>query len=472
MNMLMRQLLLGSVLAGLEPVEAEPAAGPPGETALERYVNRRDPSYRWNVRRTVAGDRLTTYIVELTSQSWRSRADVDRTRWKHWLVIARPRDVRLSTGLLFIGGGSNRDKPPQRADDQIKTLALSTNSVVARLGMVPNQPLVFGDGRPRYEDDLIAYTWDRFLTTGDETWPAQLPMVKGAVRAMDTVQALLGSRAGGRLTIAEFVVAGASKRGWTTWLTAAVDRRVVAIVPIVFDVLNMRPSMRHHHAAYGFWAPALNDYVRHGIPQRKDTPEYAALLRIVDPHAYRQRLTLPKYVVNATGDEFFLPDSSQFYFDDLPGEKYLRYVPNTDHSLSGSDALQSVLAFYRTVLHDRPRPKFSWRCGPDGAIEVVVADRPREVNLWRATAPKARDFRVGTIGRAYRSSPLTDQGGGRYVAKVPPPRGGWTAFFVELIYEGSGPEPLKFTTSVRVVPETLPHKNKPISGEPAKKKPR
>lgn len=29
------------------------------------------------------------------------------------------------------------------------------------------------------------------------------------------------------------------QRGWTTWLTGAVDRRVVAIVPIVMDLLNI-----------------------------------------------------------------------------------------------------------------------------------------------------------------------------------------------------------------------------------------
>ena len=65
------------------------------------------------------------------------------------------------------------------------------------------------------------------------------------------------------------------------------------------------------------------------------TPEYQALMKIEEPYQYRHRLTMPKFIVNAAGDQFFLPDSSQFYFNDLPGVKYLRYVPNADHSLEG-----------------------------------------------------------------------------------------------------------------------------------------
>ena len=37
-------------------------------------------------------------------------------------------------------------------------------------------------------------------------------------------------------------------------------------------------------------------------------------MEIEDPYEYRQRLTMPKYIVNASGDQYFLPDNSQFYF--------------------------------------------------------------------------------------------------------------------------------------------------------------
>src|SRR5438105_890106 len=162
----------------------------------------------------------------------------------------------------------------------------------------------------------------------DPTRTPRLPMVKSAVRAMDAVTELMGSDKGKKTVIKKFVVAGGSKRGWTTWLTGAVDSRVVAIIPIVIDVVNVRVCKINHYAAYGFWARAVGDYTRHKVHERFDTPQYAELLKIVDPYSYRDRLALPKFIMNASGDQYFPPDSSKFYFDALPGVKYLRYVPN------------------------------------------------------------------------------------------------------------------------------------------------
>jgi len=326
--------------------------------------------------------------------------------------------------------------------------------------MVPNQPLVFaGETEERKEDSLIAYTWDKFLRTGDPKWPARLPMTKAAVRAMDTVTAFCDSPAGGNVKVDGFVVAGGSKRGWTTWTTAAVDKRVVAIVPIVIDVLNIEPSMLHHYAAYGFWAPSVGNYTDFHIMDWNGTPEYRALMKIEEPYQYRHRLTMPKFIINASGDQFFLPDSSQFYFDDLPGVKYLRYVPNADHSLKGSDAYETLLACYSAILNKLPLPQFSWSLEKDGSIRVTTKDAPSAVKLWQATNPDARDFRLETLGAKWQSTTLTDQGGGVYVGKVQNPAKGWTAFFVEFTFpSGSQSAPFKFTTQVRVVPDLLPSK--------------
>ena len=243
-------------------------------------------------------------------------------------------------------------------DARFAAMATTTGTVVGELRMVPNQPLTFvGDTKEaRWEDALIAYGWDKYLRGGREEWLARFPMTKSAVRAMDTITDLMVSEAGGGLVVEKFVVAGGSKRGWTTWTTAAVDPRVVAIVPIVIDLLNVEPSFVHHWQAYGFWAPAVGDYQEMGIMDWMGSERYRRLNELVEPFEYRDRLTMPKLLVNAAGDQFFLPDSSQFYFDELEGEKHLRYVPNTGHSLSGTDAFDTVLAFYAAVVDGKERP--------------------------------------------------------------------------------------------------------------------
>jgi PhoPQ-activated pathogenicity-related protein len=340
--------------------------------------------------------------------------------------------------------------------------AMQTKSVVAELRGVPNEPLIFsGETRSRSEDAIIAYTWDKFLRTGDEKWPARLPMTKSAVKAMDTVTAFCASEAGGKVKVDSFVVSGASKRGWTTWTTAAVDKRVVAIVPIVIDLLNIEPSFKHHYAAYGFWAPAVKDYTQMDLMNWMGTKQHRALMEIEEPYEYRDRLTMPKFLINAADDQFFVPDSSQFYFDDLPGVKYLRYVPNADHSLRGSDAAQTLLASYEAVVKGTKLPQFSWRLEPQ-VIRVTAKDVPTEVKLWHATNPEKRDFRLDTIGPAWESAPLKSNGPGTYVAEVKAPPSGWSAFFVELSFPNpGGAAPFKFTTGVKVLPDKLPYKFEP-----------
>jgi PhoPQ-activated pathogenicity-related protein len=288
-------------------------------TALDRYVHAPDTNYSFRLASTIKGDGYTAFMIDMISQAWLTTNEVSQPRWQHWLTLVKPDKVSSSTGLLFINGGSHKTNPPSKAEDNIVLVAKSTETVVASLSNVPNQPTVFaGETKGRTEDSLIAYTWDKFLRTGNEKWPARLPMTKAAVRALDTITAFCASDAGGKVTVDQFFVAGGSKRGWTTWTTAAVDNRVIAIAPLVIDLLNIQPSFHHHFEVYGFYAPAVGDYTRGGIMDWDGTPEYRALMKIEEPYEYRERLTLPKFLINSSGDQFFVPDSAQFYFKDLP----------------------------------------------------------------------------------------------------------------------------------------------------------
>jgi len=256
--------------------------------------------------------------------------------------------------------------------------------------------------------------------------------------------------------VKNFIVAGASKRGWTTWTTAAVDPRVVAIAPIVIDTLNVQSVFMHQWQAYGFWAPAVIDYQNAGIMDWFGTPQMDALLEIEDPYRYSARLALPKYLINSSGDQFFLPDDAQFYFGDLPGEKYLRYEPNTDHGMASPEAMLNLVSWLGAVNGNYPRPRFYWEVDRTrGAMRVRTVDKPVKVLLWQANNLETRDFRLQTIGPAWGSRPLTGENGIYDVAMAAPGKG-WTAFFVELTFPGPGDLPLVFTTEVVVTPDVYP----------------
>ncbi|MBI1177009.1 hypothetical protein GC207_06170 [bacterium] len=440
------------------------------ETALERYVRAPDPAYHYDlVSNHSADDGTTTYLLKFTSQTWLTSAEVDRTNWWHWLTIQRPKEVVSDTALLFITGGNNKSQDPPKPDNLLQRIAEATKTVVVELRQVPNQPLVFNnDGVERVEDNLIAYGWDKFLRGGRSEWLARLPMTKSAVKAMDTVTEFLGSPERGSLKIDKFVVAGASKRGWTTWTTAVADKRVVAIAPIVIDMLNLIPSMKHHWEAYGYYSPAVGDYVRQGIMDWQGTPEYASLLKIVEPYEYRDRLTMPKLMIDACGDQYFLPDSHRFYFADLKGPKYMRYVPNADHSLRDTDVAETLTAWQYAITHRRPLPKFDWQVNWErGEIAMQLTDKPAKILLWQATNPEARDFRLETLGKAWSSSELKADADGKVLVDMTKPDKGWTAFMVELTYPIDGcPTPLKVTSGVAIVPDILPFAGKMPKVEP------
>lgn len=443
-------------------------------TALDRYVAKPDPNYHWELVRTDEGEGLTSYTIDLTSQQWRTAAEVDRPIWKHWLAVTVPDMVAHPTALLYIDGGSNRKGgQPRGADRDIEAVARQTHAITASIYMIPNQPLVFADamGWDRSEDAMIAYTWDKFLRTGDEEWPARLPMTKAVVRAMDTIQAFCASNAGGGHVVKDFVVAGGSKRGWTTWTTAIVDTRVRAIIPCVIDLLNLVPSFHHHFSVYGYWSAAIGDYRALHVLDWLDTPENAALMRIVDPYEYRERLTMPKLIMNGGNDQFFVPDSSKFYWNDLPGPKWLRYFPNAGHPLDDT-AMGTVTAFFDAIAAGKPIPNYTFDFEDDGAIVVRLLPasngetiQPVSVKLWQAHNPKKRDFRGATA--TYIPSEVPMAAPGVYRANVEPPAEGWISYLVELKFPGPAPDaPFTFTSGVRTAPDTTPATYKPPANPP------
>jgi PhoPQ-activated pathogenicity-related protein len=174
-------------------------------------------------------------------------------------------------------------------------------------------------------------------------------------------------------------------------------------------------------------------------------------------------------MINASGDQFFMPDSAQFYWKDLKGPKWIRYVPNAEHSLKNTDAHASLLAFYWAQLNNKKMPELTWDLDGNGNYSVKTTMTPKAVKLWQGNNPNARDFRLDSIGPVYQSTDLAVSGDNSYKGKVEKPAKGFTAYFVEFTYDIGAPTPLKLTTEIRVTPDELPFKGQIPKNDPKKK---
>src|SRR6185503_7960289 len=221
---------------------------------------------------------------------------------------------------------------------------------------VPNQPIF-----DKKEDALIAETFVRYLETKDDSWPLLFPMAKSLVKAMDAVQDVI--RKEWKEEVKGFIVSGASKRGWTTWLTAASDPRVCAIAPMVIDTLNMTAQLPHQLKMYGKLSDSIRDYTERGLVPMKDTPEEKRMWTWVDPFTYKSKYTMPKLVVLGTNDPYWSTDALNLYWDALPAQKWISYSPNAGHNLVATGdakgpwrALSNLAAFVRHQISGQPIP--------------------------------------------------------------------------------------------------------------------
>jgi PhoPQ-activated pathogenicity-related protein len=333
-------------------------------------------------------------------------------------------------------------------------LAKKIQAPCAFLYHIPNQPLFDG----KTEDTLIVETFLRYLKTQDESWPLLFPMVKSVVKAMDAVQAF--SKEEWKEPVESFIVSGASKRGWTTWLTGASDPRVKAIIPMVIDTLNMKAQMPHQLESFGQFSEMIGDYTEKGLTSPKDTPETRRLFELVDPYSYRDKLTLPKLLINGNNDPYWTVDALNLYWDGLKGDKWVLYVPNAGHNLrqkgptSGEYArtVNGIATFVRHQMKNNPMPQLQWKHDDaEGKMRLTVTAKPapQAARLWISQAPTL-DFRKAEWKES--AATLTD---GTVTGTVAPPEKGCLAFYGELEYEEDG---LRYylSTQIRVAGKPLP----------------
>jgi len=395
---------------------------------LLRYISTPDPAYHWEQGQVVQGDMTVSDLI-LTSQRWRG------DEWQHLLRVFRPAKVAYPGWMmLYITGGTNPVKPGQKMGEDEMGIALAqrTQAPVAMLYQVPNQPIMGGLG----ETGAIEHSFEMFMQNGDPTWPLLFPMAKSGVRAMDALQEYAAKAWGQKIT--SFVVSGGSKRGWTTWLVAAGDRsgRVKAIVPIVFDFLNIRKQLPHSIELFGHYSEAIQDFVKRDLPQRAETPRGQILWDSVDPYTWRKELTLPKLIMNATNDFFYNTDGLNLYWDDLTGPKYVYYAPNSLHGMENGleRTLDTVGAFFRTVATGSKMPAISWTRQDNGASATITITAPaaKAALVWAAPCDTT-DFRLSH----WVSTPMT-RNGDTFTATIPRPEGKNLTLFGQAEFEVQG----------------------------------
>lgn len=413
------------------------------ETALQNYLNNQDATTAWEVRDSYEIDGVSAYSIFLISQKWQG------ILWKHEMIVFVPKTIDYDGALLFITGGSIKDGFPKLSEQSDETssfmasLADENNAIVTLLHQVPNQPLYEGLN----EDALLSYTLNEFKKDDDYSWPLLFPMVKSGLKAMDVVQEFSSTKLDHKLN--RFIVSGGSKRGWTTWLIgASQDKRVVAIAPMVIDMLNMPVTLEYQKEMYGEYSEHIQDYVKLGIPQAMNNPLGNALVKMIDPYSYKDKLTMPKMIFSGTNDPYWTVDAVKHYINDIPGNNLLHYAANVGHGFGDKKELNSLGAFFAINLANKPLPISSWllkekwnriyfnvKATPDQLVRAV---------LWTSSS-NSRDFREAVWES--KDIKLNRKDKSKVHAKLKYPRSGFCAFYVDLIYlDEKGKE---YSTSTR-----------------------
>jgi PhoPQ-activated pathogenicity-related protein len=405
------------------------AWAPFAQASVIDYVKIPDKEFQWEQKNKIDLPEGTVFDLEMVSQVWQG------ITWRHQLQVFVPKDVKPgATMFLYNQGGKASAGSMSFGMD----MARKIGAPVAILYGIPNQPLLDG----KSEDALIAETFVRYLNTKDPSWPLLFPMTKSLVRAMDALQQF--ARKEWKVEVRWFVVAGASKRGWTTWLTGASDARVKAIAPMVIDTLDMKEQMDHQLRSFGKYSDMIRDYSVRGLLPMPKTDDAVKLWKMVDPYFYREHLKMPKLIVNGANDPYWATDALNLYWDALDNPKWVIYVPNAGHDLQqkkvkvGTErarALDTVAAFARSQVFDTPLPKLTWKHDDKGdklRLTFSSTAKPVAARLWVAHAPTT-DFRKATW---VEQAAVMD--GGAAVGQVAPPTEGHVVFFGEMEFTAEG----------------------------------
>jgi PhoPQ-activated pathogenicity-related protein len=412
------------------------------QAGLKEYIAKPEPAFSWSLVKKHELPTGEVHVLKMISQEWQGM------KWEHGLVVYTPKQYKPSETMFMYNTGGN----PNITNDILGLqLAERMQAPVAFLFNIPNQPLYGG----KKEDALIAETYVRYLETKDESWPLLFPMVKSVIKAMDVIQVY--SKQAFSMEVKKFVISGASKRGWTSWLSgASEDPRIIAIAPMVIDTLNMQKQMKYQVESYGKPSDQVKDYTERGLIPMPKTPEAQRLWEMVDPFNYRAKYQMPKLIINGTNDPYWTQDATNLYWDELPGDKYLLYVPNAGHGLEQTyatgkkdrdRAVNTLATFGKYQMQGKAFPKLTWKHNDKDekpTLRVESSETPKKIRLWTADSA-TRDFRQSKWTESFIQT-----AGNVIESSIELPKSGFRVFFTELEFESSG-IPFFLSTQLRIV---------------------
>jgi len=410
---------------------------------------------------------------ELSSQRWSPDGLVSPEQWKHDVEIYIPHNAVRGQAVLVANNGTNipagknaATEPTDFTQAMALEVARKTGTIVISLSNIPNQYLTYADdGRPRTEDSSVAHSWKLFLNNPEARpyMSVHVPMMASLVKTMDLAQKELG-----QWQVDRFIATGASKRAWAAWLSAIADERINAVVPFVIDGLGTEKVLEHTYQSFGKnWPLAFYDYHGEGVLRQRHSENFKKLMKIEDPltyleSAYADRLSIPKYIVNASSDDFFAPDNSDFYFDQLPGPKSLRIAPNASHTGIRQFVENSLISVVNRWQQERPLPTITTSASTlaaGKAVSLQFTEAPVQITQWTAVNPMARDFR-DACGIRYEPTHITPSSPLSAQVQVDTPEQGWAASFVEVTFADG----FVTTTPVQITPERYPTGAPPETG--------
>jgi len=426
--------------------------------SMKDYIESTKNEFSYEIEDIIYEEEWTGFHIKMISGEWLDKKKVEDVEWSHYVDIVIPNETITETAIMFIDGGV-KDDNYFRLDSVSVGYALKTKSIIVNIHNIPVQPINFlaSDQENFVEDDLIAYAWSQFLKRGakkeDIEWLPRLPMTRAVVRSMDLAQEIVAQN---NKKLNDFVVSGASKRGWTAWTTAAVDDRVVGVVPMVIDMLNLVPSFENHFRSYGEFSPAVQEYVNYNIQDWLGTEKFKMLLSYIEPFSFIDKFTMPKYIINAGSDEFFSTDSWRFYYHKLPGKKIIRYVPNKNHSLDGGYLSEDLVSYFYRIVNDIEIPSLNWNLTDKKLIAELDYDGEYDVSVWTAKNENGRDFRLWEEGELWEETYIDKSANNKYELNLSSNFKGYKATMIEFKIDPKSEFPLIISTGPFVFPEKYP----------------